>query len=97
MVILRRADHVHFMDDIEERHERMRATVLSEDLAWLSKEMRPMAELCPQHQAQSFVRCLTLAHLDAVLKRSAEARRFLAGNLEEELARRGVVAMAHRS
>lgn len=90
MVILRRADHAHFMDNAEEVHESVRRTPFTGELAWLPKEMRPFAELCEKEQAHLFVRGLTLGHLDAVLMRKDQARRFLAGDLKAELARRGV-------
>jgi pimeloyl-ACP methyl ester carboxylesterase len=86
MVILRRADHYHFMDDGEELHETARATALG-------KDMRPIAELCSGEQARLFVRGLILGHLDAVLRRQEEARRFWRGDLESELAARGVDAL----
>jgi dienelactone hydrolase len=73
MVILRRADHGHFMDDFEQQ-----------------------AGLCSGEQAHLFVRGLTLCHLDAVLRRQAGAQQFLAGDLEAELAARGVDVMVHR-
>ena len=68
MVILRRADHMHFMDNVEELHETVRTMPWPGDLAWLPKEMRPIAELCSGEQAHLFVRGLTLCHMDAVLK-----------------------------
>jgi dienelactone hydrolase len=92
MVILRRADHMHFMDDVEIMHEAVRAMPLAGELAWLPKEMRPIAELCTGEQAQLFVRGLTLCHMDATLKQQTEARRFLDGDIEAELAARGVEA-----
>ena len=44
MVILRRADHMHFMDAVEEMHEAVRAMPLSDELAWLLKEMSPVLD-----------------------------------------------------
>jgi predicted dienelactone hydrolase len=95
MVILRRADHMHFMDNVEEMHETARTMTFPGELAWLPKEMRPIAELCSGEQAHLFVRGLTLCHMDAVLKRQEEAQRFLAGDLEAELAVRGVDVIMH--
>jgi predicted dienelactone hydrolase len=92
MVILRRADHMHFMDDVETMHELVRAMPFSADLAWLPKEMRPISELCSGEQAHLFVRGLTLCHFDAVLGEREGARRFLAGDIERELAAYGVDA-----
>lgn len=96
MVILRRADHMHFMDDVEEMHETVRKMPFTGELAWLPKEMRPIAELCSGEQAHLFVRGLTLCHLDAILRRHEGAQRFLAGDLEAELAVRGVEVIVHQ-
>lgn len=96
MVILRRADHMHFMDHAEEMHESMRAMPATGELAWIPQEMRPIAELCSGEQAHLFVRGLTLCQMDAILRRQDEARRFLAGDLEAELAARGVEATVHK-
>src|SRR5262249_15086232 len=46
MVILRRAEHLHFVDDVEYEHETFRALSLPGDAAWLPKAMPPMSELC---------------------------------------------------
>ena len=96
MVVLRRADHMHFMDNVEELHEAVRAMPWPGDLAWLPLEMRPIAELCSGEQAHLFVRGLTLCHMDAILKRREESRRFLAGDIEAELARRGVEVFTYQ-
>jgi dienelactone hydrolase len=96
MVILRRADHIHFRDNVEQDHEAARTFPWTGALEWISKEMRPIAELCSGENAQSFVRGLTLCHMDAVLRRQDEARQFLAGDIESELAARGVDVIAHK-
>jgi dienelactone hydrolase len=98
MIILRRADHAHFMDNVEEMHETGRKMLLErKDLAWMAEEMRPIAELCSGEQAHLFARGLTLCHLDAVLKGQADAQRFLAGDIEATLAGRGVDVMVHKT
>ena len=97
MFILRRADHQHFVDDVEGEHEALRAMTLPGEAAWIPAAMRPMTELCSGEQAHLFVRGLTLAHLDATLHGSRVADQFLAGDIEAALARRGVEASAHRS
>jgi dienelactone hydrolase len=96
MVVLRRADHMHFMDNVEELHESVRTTQWPGELDWLPKEMRPIAELCSGEQAHLFVRGLTLCHMDAMLNRQEEAQRFLAGDLKAELAERGVEVIVHK-
>jgi dienelactone hydrolase len=95
MIILRRADHMHFMDNVEEVHEAVRAMPWHGESAWIPKEMQPIAELCSGEQAHIFVRGLTVCHMDAILKRHQEAQRFLAGDIEGELAERGVDVIAH--
>jgi predicted dienelactone hydrolase len=96
MVILSRADHMHFMDNVEQLHEAVRSSPpWIPELDYLQKEMRPIAELCTGEQSHLFVRGLTLAHFDAVLKQSDEARRFLDGNIQAELASHGVEAFVH--
>jgi hypothetical protein len=93
MAILRRADHEHFMDNVEEIHETVRAMTFTGELAWLAAEMRPIADLCSGEQAHLFVRGLALCHMDAILRRQEGARRLLAGDIEAELAVRGVDAV----
>ena len=95
MLILRRADHLHFVDNVEEMHEAVRAMPFPGEAAWIPKEMRPIAELCSGEQAHLFVSGLTLAHVDARLRRREEARRFLSADIAGELARRGVEAIVH--
>jgi len=96
MVILRRADHYHFMDDVEEVHEAVRTTLWTGELEWL-KEMQPIEELCSAEQAHLFVRGLTLCHLDATLRQEKRAQGFMRGNVEAELAARGVDVIVHNS
>ena len=83
-------------DDVEASHEALRAMTLPGEAAWIPAAMRPIAELCPGEHAHLFARGLALAHLDATLRRSAAAAEFLAGDLEAELAARGVEAITHR-
>ncbi len=92
MFVLRRADHQHFIDDVEGEHEALRAMTLPGDAAWIPAAMRPMSELCPAAQAHDFVRGLTLAHLDATLRGSDAAQRFLAAGADAALAAQGVDA-----
>jgi hypothetical protein len=94
MIVLRRADHLHFIDNLAERHEAIRNMSWPAELAWLAAEMKPISDLCPEVVAQKFVRGLTLAHLDAYLKDDPAARRFLAADIEKELAAHGIDAFA---
>lgn len=92
MFVLRRADHQHFLDDVEGEHEALRAMTLPGDAAWIPAAMVPMSELCSGAQAHDFVRGLTLAHLDATLRQSDAAERFLACGAAAALAAQGVDA-----
>jgi dienelactone hydrolase len=95
MFVLRRADHQHFVDDVEGEHEALRALPMPGDAAWIPAAMRPITELCTGEQAHIFARGLTLAHLDATLRRQEAADRFLAGDAESALAAHGVEAYAY--
>lgn len=97
MFVLRRADHQHFLDDVEREHEAVRAMTFSGEAAWIPAAMRPIAQLCSGEQAHVFVRGLTLGHLDATLRRSDVAERFLANDVEAELDARAVEAFAYRA
>jgi dienelactone hydrolase len=94
MFVLRRADHQHFLDDVEGEHEALRAMELPGEAAWIPAPMRPITELCSGKQAHAFTSGLTLAHLDATLGGHEAASRFLAGDVEAALAARGVDAIA---
>ena len=77
MFVLRRADHQHFLDDVEGAHEAVRRANFPAEAAWIPAAMRPVAELMPGERAHSFVRGPTLAHFDATLRGVPEAREFL--------------------
>ena len=95
MVILRRADHAHFMDNVEELHESFRTMPVTGDLVQFQIETRPIAELCSGERAHLFTSGLTLSHMDATLRRQADAHRFMSGDLKAELAARGVDVIVH--
>ena len=96
MYVLRRADHQHFGDDPEGRHEALRAMTLPGDAAWITAAMLPASELCPGEHGHAFTRGLALAHLDASLRGSARAEEFLARRAEAALADRGIDAVEYR-
>jgi dienelactone hydrolase len=96
MFVLRHADHQHFGDDPEARHEALRATTLPGDAAWISAAMLPASELCPGEHGHTFTRGLALAHLDAALRGKAAAEEFLASRAEAALADRGIDAVEYR-
>jgi dienelactone hydrolase len=79
LAILRRADHQHFLDDVEGAHEAVRHANFPGDAAWIPAAMRPVAELMPGEQTHRFVRALSLAHFDATWRDVQGARDFLDG------------------
>ena len=92
LIVLRRADHLHFMDHVEEEHEAVRKLPWTGELAWIAEETRPITEFCSGGEAHLFARGLTLCHMDAMLRQDADARRLLGGDIVAELAARGVDA-----
>lgn len=96
MFVLRRADHEHFVDDIEGAHEGLRAMTLPGEAAWIPGAMRPLSELASPEEAHRFARALTLAHLDGSLRQDAAADRFLE-HAETELAAREVHSFRYPS
>jgi hypothetical protein len=97
MAVLRKADHLHFMDGVEDEHEAARATPWPGALAWIPREMRPIAELCSGEEAHTFARGLAAAHFDATLRGGEDARRLLDGEVEAELRGRGVGGYSFRN
>jgi dienelactone hydrolase len=96
MFVLRRADHEHFADDVEARHEQLRAMTLPGEAAWMSAAMLPASELCPGEHGHVFTRGLTLAHLDHWLRDNDAAAEFLATGAGRALADRGVDAYEYQ-
>lgn len=90
IAVLGGADHLHFMDNVEQMHEAVRAMSFTGELAWIPKEMKPIAGLCSGEKAHLFTRELTLAHFDTYLLGREDAREFLAGEAARELDARGV-------
>lgn len=91
MLVLGNADHMHFCDRIEEIHElfRMMPPPIFDTLV---KSIKPISELCASEAAYKFVRGLGLAHMDAHVRGSEAAARFLAGDLPATLRAQGVAA-----
>jgi dienelactone hydrolase len=94
MFVLRGADHLHFVDDVESAHESLRLGTLPGEAAWIPAAMRPLAELCPPARAHEAVRGLTLAHLDATLRADERAEAFLRRTSADGIPRLGIVTLA---
>ena len=77
MFVVKGADHLHFVDDVEQAHESLRRSTLAGDAAWIPAAMRPLADLCPPEQAHETIRGLILAHLEATLRSDHAAQEFL--------------------
>ncbi|HSE41287.1 MAG TPA: dienelactone hydrolase family protein [Acidobacteriota bacterium] len=95
MMILRKADHLHFIDNVEEAHETVRNMQWPDELGWLSREMQPISELCTGEQAHLFVRGLAVCHFDTFLKTRSEAIQFFQTDVAEELKNHGVDCYSH--
>jgi hypothetical protein len=93
MAVLTNADHMHFCDRADVLHEWVRTLPLPpalQSLLSLLRSIPPMSELCPAEHGYRFVRGLTLAHMDAVLKENEAASKWLAGDLTATLKDIGV-------
>ena len=99
LAVLRNAGHLHFVANAEQGHEMLRAMWKSGsfpaagddiDLAALAEASRPFAELCPAEHGAATVQALCLAHMDAHVQESADARAFLSGDLARTFAVRGI-------
>jgi dienelactone hydrolase len=95
--VLRRAGHMHFLDDVEKTHELMRAMWASPDFPdpendgpALALSARPFSELAPASHGRDSVLGLCLAHMDENLKESAAASTFLCSDLKARFAARGI-------
>lgn len=97
MIVLRRADHAHFLDEGAQEHEMARKMTWPGDLAWIPQEMRPISELCPVEHAHLLVRGLAVSHMDAILKERDDAKEFLADEIETQLAVRGIDAFLFKA
>jgi predicted dienelactone hydrolase len=91
LLVLRRADHMHFCDYPKATHEMLRKLLAKPVAApiaqmLLSRDLRPFSELSLEEPALAAVRAVTLAQLDAALRRDQQAERFLEGGLPEVLA-----------
>ena len=87
MVTLKRADHLHFIDNAEQEHEAFRTSSVGNKA--IQSDMKPVVQLVSGAVAHAFASGLSLAHLDPVLRRSPSAQHFLEVNLKNELLRRG--------
>ncbi len=77
LVILRGVDHLHFVANAAEQHERVRNMAFPPELAWIQREMRPFAELRPEEEVHRIVAGLSTAHFDVSLRANRGARQFL--------------------
>jgi predicted dienelactone hydrolase len=99
MVTLKRADHLHFLDDAEEAHEAFRTSNLGDQYAEIQRDVKPMAQLVSGATAHAFASGLSVAHFDATLRGLSLAQQFLKSDLKQELFERGIEARieAHRA
>ena len=87
MVTLKRADHLHFMDNVEQEHEAFRTSSVGNKA--IQSDMKPVVQLVSGAVAHAFASGLSLAHFDAVLRRCPSAQHFLEVGLKNKLLRGG--------
>lgn len=91
--LLHDADHVHFVDQIEETHTIMRQVIASRppgaDRDRALERMLPAEQLCPGKAAHCAVRGLVLAHFDGHLKGLAHATSWLGTEAEPSISSHG--------
>ena len=102
LVVVGRAGHLHFADGAATTHEQFRLGYLSGAFSdpelqgsagvRLGEAMRPFADLLTEEQAGSTARALCLAHLDARLRHSRDAKAFLESDIALAFASRGIAA-----
>jgi dienelactone hydrolase len=101
MVIMERADHNHFVDDVEYGHEWLRRFTLSlaetetptgADWRAIARNMLPYGKLTAQEPALRCWRGLCAAHMAAYLRSEADALAFWREDVAAALERRAVKA-----
>ena len=99
MVIMERADHNHFVDDVAFGHEWLRQFTLSlaetetptgADWRAIARGMQPYENLTPQEPALRCWRGLCATHMAAHLRSEPDARAFWREDVAAALDRRGV-------
>ena len=98
LISLGSADHMHFSDRVEEAHELFRnmGSMISggmsggPDIVSILEHMKPITELVSGEVACLFTRSLGLAHMDAHLRKDAEASGFLESDLPTLFSQRGI-------
>ena len=87
LVVIERADHMHFLDDAKKAHDLFR--LMPAAFGPLAGTVSSFAELVPAAPAREAVRGLSLAHFDAHLRDDPGARAWLQGDVKGAIAARG--------
>ena len=94
MIILEDSDHFHFCDNVEFIHDMM--TKMGSGLfggnnqSGVLSKMKKSAELCSGKDAYAFVQAATLAHMDAHVRKHAQAQDFLEKELLDSLKNKNI-------
>jgi predicted dienelactone hydrolase len=67
LVVLPDTDHLHFVDDVEQHHEALRAALAAGEFGFIAAAMRPMRELAHPAGVHAEICALTEAHFDGTL------------------------------
>jgi fermentation-respiration switch protein FrsA (DUF1100 family) len=92
LVVIDRADHMHFLDDAKKAHDLFR--LMPAAFGPLAGKVSLFADLVPAAPAREAIRGLTAAHFDAHLRGLEGARAWLAGDLVRAIATRGATVLA---
>lgn len=88
--VLGGADHLHFMDRVDELHELFRAIPPPALYAGYLPPLLPIGELCPPALAYETVRALAVAHFDATLADRGDAKTWLENRALADTRARGI-------
>jgi predicted dienelactone hydrolase len=91
LVVIDRADHMHFLDDAKKAHDLFR--LMPAAFGPLAGKVSLFADLVPAAPAREAVRGLCLAHFDAHLRGLEPARAWLAGDLVGAIGGRGATVI----
>jgi dienelactone hydrolase len=95
MVVLKNADHMHLTAFSEVAHELIRTQpeMVYGDTPFakqLKESMVPFSELCSARNGEDFLCGLGLAHMDAYVKKKADAVEWVEGDIKAHMAEQGI-------
>jgi len=101
MVILKNADHFHFVEHIKLVYDVLVPELEkffgdNPETKSIKENILPFSVSCSPEKAHDFLLGLGLAHFDAHLKQNPEAAKWLAGDIKAQMAERGIEVIAKK-